>query len=163
MSKSHDTPSTDKPKRKAPRSAWKPGQSGNPGGRKRNTESISYWLSEFASMTGVQVAETLGMFSKEFKKAGDDMPLAAVIAARVILAVINEPDARLFGQLMDRLEGKVTQGKASIDLAKLTDEQLVRIANGEDPIYVAATPGNGDAGASGQTEAAPGIDPAVDA
>ena len=42
------TPKADKPKRKAPKTAWKPGQSGNPGGRKPTHPELRALLLEHA-------------------------------------------------------------------------------------------------------------------
>lgn len=67
---SESKPKADRPKRKAPRTAFKPGQSGNPGGRKPLTEeqrtaremlaaggpaAVEYLL---AVVTGVEEADT---------------------------------------------------------------------------------------------------------
>ena len=60
-------------------------------------------------MTGVEVAEACTVYAKEFRKAGKSLPLFAVIAARALLTLMNESEARLMGHVLDRTEGKVAQ------------------------------------------------------
>lgn len=79
------------------------------GGRRPNAQSITAWLQEFAAMTGVELAGLCTIYSRELRKAGDELPLAALVAIRVLMSLINEPDARLLGQALDRIDGKVTQ------------------------------------------------------
>jgi len=92
-----------------PDGKWKDGQSGNPGGRPKKKASIAYWLNEFAQMTGAGAARACIVFAAEFKKAKGDLPLAAVIAARTLLQLMNDPDPRLLAQVLDRIDGKVSQ------------------------------------------------------
>jgi hypothetical protein len=86
------------------------GNSGNHEGRPRNAVSITYWLKQFGAMTTDQVAEACKLYAAEFKKndAGE-LPLAAVLALRMWMALINEPSPGLFSELLDRIDGKVTQ------------------------------------------------------
>lgn len=79
------------------------------GGRKPNAHSISAWLQEFAGMTGVELAKLCAVYARDLRKAGDELPLAALVAIRVLMSLINDPDARLLGQALDRIDGKVTQ------------------------------------------------------
>lgn len=84
------------------------------GGRKPNAQSITAWLQEFAGMTGVELAELCAIYARELRKAGDELPLAALVAIRVLMSLINDPDARLLGQALDRIDGKVIQPVAEM-------------------------------------------------
>jgi hypothetical protein len=104
--KSENTDKSDK--RVAPSTAWKPGQSGNPGGRPRNEVSLTHWLREWGGMTSAQAAELCATYAKELRAAkSGEMPLAALAALRVWMTVISEPTPGLFGQLLDRMDGPV--------------------------------------------------------
>lgn len=97
-------------KREMPRGKrFESGKSGNPGGRPKNQKSITYWLGLFGNMSGEEVAVACEVYAKEFKKAKGDVPLFAIIAARALLTLMNESEARLLGHVLDRTEGKVTQ------------------------------------------------------
>lgn len=87
----------------------KGGPSPNPGGRPKQKASIAYWLNEFARMTGAEAAAACAVYAAEFKKSKGPLPLAAIIAARALLELMNEPSPALFGQVLDRIDGKVTQ------------------------------------------------------
>ena len=103
--KSQNTVKTEK--RPAPRSAWKPGQSGNPGGRPKNEQSISYWMSEYGQMTPAQLADLCIQYASELKKVKGEMSMFAHIAIRALMGQINEPTPGLFALILDRTEGKV--------------------------------------------------------
>ena len=79
------------------------------GGRKKSRESITAWMENFLGMTAVEVADTCAQFAKDFKRFGSDVPIAAAIAARSLLTLLNDTDARLFSVVLDRTEGKVMQ------------------------------------------------------
>lgn len=82
----------------------------NPGGRPKNAVSITHWLREFGGMTTAQVADACKLYAAEFKKNDSgELPLAAVLAIRMWMALINEPSPGLFSELLDRIDGKVTQ------------------------------------------------------
>jgi hypothetical protein len=94
-------------KRKAPPTAWKKGQSGNPGGRPKNEQSISYWMSEYGNMTPAQLADLCEQYAAQLKKVKGDMSMFAHIAIRALMGQINEPSPGLFALILDRTEGKV--------------------------------------------------------
>ena len=104
-SKSQNTAKTQK--RKAPPTAWQKGQSGNPGGRPKNQQSITYWLNEFGNMTPVQAGKLFKLLARELDKGGDELPVFAIVALRTLVSLMNEPTPGLIAQVLDRTEGKV--------------------------------------------------------
>jgi hypothetical protein len=99
----------------------KGGTSPNPSGRPKNETSITYWLHEFGGMTSEQVAELAGVYAREFKqlKTGD-VPLAAIVALRAYMSLINDITPGMFGHVLDRVDGAVTQKIAGDDQSPLT-------------------------------------------
>lgn len=91
-------------------------------------------------------------FLELLKEAVTEADWKGVVRKTVALA--KKGDARARTWLSDYLMGRPTEktsgalGVYSIDFTKLTDEQLDRIANGEDPLAVLATSETG-AGAPG--------------
>lgn len=76
---------TDKPKRKAPSTAWKKGQSGNPAGAPTRGESWREIIQKTGNMTGEEVAqyaETFREIAKDLGKLGKmTLKEAAVLRA----------------------------------------------------------------------------------
>ena len=64
--------------------------------------------------------------------------------AMVRTMLVKSPSDRI--ALLEYAFGKVSQMALTMDLSQLNDEQLLRLANGEDPAFVAATASGGDAG-----------------
>lgn len=80
----------------------------NNGGRPKNKTNITYWMREFGNMTPAEVAERCEIYAKELKRGGDELPIFGVIAVRALMELMNDPSAgRLFGQVIERLEGKL--------------------------------------------------------
>lgn len=79
----------------------------NPGGRPRDAISLAHWLREWGGMTPEQAGEMCATYARELKAVKGDVPLAALAALRVWIAVINEPSPGLFSQLLDRIDGPV--------------------------------------------------------
>jgi len=108
-----------------PGNPWriKPGEIRNPGGRpKLISEAYREWL-EFVDEDGVSNAAKLAM-AQGTKAVKGDTPAAREIR-------------------------QTTEGdKLTLDLSRLTDDQLARLARGEDVRSVLANPGDGGAGAA---------------
>jgi hypothetical protein len=105
---SDNTSATHK-KRKAPRSAWKPGQSGNPLGAPKRGQSWAEIITEIGNMTGPEVAKLAGKMGKEFVTLEPGVTLKTLVVIRVYGQMINEPSPGLLNSFMDRVEGKPNQ------------------------------------------------------
>lgn len=102
-------------KRRAPKSAWKPGQSGNPSGRPKNEVSLVHWFKEWGNMSSEEAAKLCKTYAGQLNQVKGDLPIAAVAALRVWMSVINDPTPGLIGHLLDRIDGAVvTKGELSI-------------------------------------------------
>lgn len=108
MTKSANKAKSDK--RKAPKSAWKPGQSGNPAGRPKDGES---WAAIIASVGNMNAEDLLAFIgtTNDLGKAIAQLPknvqLKYLVTARVFAALMFEPSSGLWKELMERAEGKV--------------------------------------------------------
>lgn len=85
------------------------GQSGNPGGRPKNQNSITYWLNEFGNMTPAAAGKLFKLLGKQLAKGGDELPIYAIVALRTLVSLMNEPTPGLIAQVLERTEGKVSQ------------------------------------------------------
>lgn len=81
-------------KRKAPRTAFKPGQSGNPGGRPQNFHSVVYWMR--------RILEEGDEIPKKEQTRAYDVALAWIKKA-------NNGDMQAIKEINDRTEGKAPQ------------------------------------------------------
>lgn len=112
--KSESTPKTDK--RKAPRSAWKPGQSGNPGGRPPLTEAQREAREARAAAQPSAVARLVAIIADPASKDQD-----AIAASKVILEGLEplkmELDASVKAEVQHELREVVS-----------TPERLAKIA-----------------------------------
>ena len=101
-----------KPKRKAPPKAWKPGQSGNPAGRKRDDHSWKEVIAEISHANTEDVLALIGEtneLGRMIKTLPRSVQMKYLVVARVFAALMFEPTAGLWNGLMDRMEGKVAQ------------------------------------------------------
>jgi hypothetical protein len=108
MVKSANRATTDK--RKAPKSAWKPGQSGNPAGRPKDGESWAAIIAAVGNMYPEDILELVGR-NNDLGKAIALLPkgvqMKYLVTARVFAALMFEPSHGLWKELMERAEGKV--------------------------------------------------------
>jgi hypothetical protein len=98
-----------KKKRAAPPHAWKPGQSGNPGGRPKNPLSLTNIVREFAAMTPKALAARCDLYAAELRKGGDQMDILGLISVHFLMSLMNDPDPRGIALLWERIDGKVAQ------------------------------------------------------
>jgi hypothetical protein len=65
-------------------------------------------MKEFGSLTPAQLREKVAIFDKALASAGNTpATMNAMIAAAVGIRLINDPEARLLGVWLDRVEGKL--------------------------------------------------------
>ena len=97
-----------KPRAKAPPKAWKPGQSGNPTGRPKDGESWKAILEEVSNMTVPEIMSIVGSDqAKVLKNKPQDVQIKYLVVGRVLVSLVEEPNAALWNSLMERTEGKV--------------------------------------------------------
>ncbi len=96
-------------KRKAPRTAWKPGQSGNPAGAPKRGQSWAEIITEVGNMTGPEVAQLAGKIGREFATLEPGVTVKTLVVIRVYGQMINEPSPGLLNAFMDRVEGRPNQ------------------------------------------------------
>lgn len=96
-------------KRKPPRSAWKPGQSGNPQGPPKRGESWTETIKRVGNMTPAEIILELGSnpLSAAFAKMPLHVQMKNLVTMRMYAASMFEPQAALVNALIDRDEGKV--------------------------------------------------------
>jgi len=96
-------------KKTIPKSAWKPGQSGNPGGRPKDGESWAASLKWAFNLTGEQAAQLVPPeYAKTFRLIGK-MQLRHALVLCMIGKQLFDPSGSLFNAMADREEGKITQ------------------------------------------------------
>jgi hypothetical protein len=134
MSKSDNTQSTDKKKRKAPRSAWKPGQSGNLAGAPKRGESWAELIKQYSDMTPEEIATKASSIAGQLKKIGGGISMKEAVIIRIFAALMFEPSSSLWKELMERTDGKVPQpvtgtgkdGALVIESKGIDDERFAR-------------------------------------
>ena len=120
---------SDKPKsnRKAPRTAWKPGQSGNPAGRPKSGESWSDIFKLVGEMYSDDVIQIIGAdndLGRSFRLYPKNVQVKILVAARVMAAIMHEPTPGLLKEVLDRIEGKVAdklQMSGTLEVDGLTE------------------------------------------
>src|SRR5690349_10461521 len=108
--KSANTATTDK--RRAPKSAWKPGQSGNPAGRPKDGESWASIIAAVGNMYPEDILEFIGRnndLGREIVQLPKNVQMKYLVTARIFAALMFEPNPRLWTGLMDRAEGRPVQ------------------------------------------------------
>ena len=112
-----ETANKAKTKRTKPKSAWKPGQSGNPRGRPKDGES---WAAIIKSVGDMYPTDLIAFIGKDndlgrmLSKLPANVQMKYLVTARVFSALMFEPTNGLWKETMDRAEGKV---KESLDLS----------------------------------------------
>lgn len=109
MKKSANTRKTDE-KRKPPKSAWQPGQSGNPNGRPKDGESWAKIIADIGNMYPEDILAFVGRdndLGREIMQLPKNVQMKYLVTSRVFAALMFEPTAGLWNGLMDRVEGKV--------------------------------------------------------
>lgn len=97
-------------KRKAPPTAWKKGQSGNPAGRPKDGESWAAIIKAVGDMFPADIIAFVGMnndLGRMLSKLPPKVQMKYLVTARVFSSLLFEPSAGLWRELMERAEGKV--------------------------------------------------------
>ena len=116
-------------KSKLPRTAWKQGQSGNPKGAPKRGQSWAELFNSIGDLTGGQVAErAVKLWVKQFKSLPEGVSLKELVVIKAYAALLDEGNARLLKEVMDRAEGKV---KESLDVTSGGDKIIVTIRGDE--------------------------------
>jgi hypothetical protein len=108
------------------------GKSGNPGGRPKTTNSITHWMREFGNMTPKALADLCDLYAVKLRKGGDSTTMFGLIAVRLLMSQVDEPDSRLLDVLLDRTEGKVP------DKLEIADWRKDALEAGIDPDTLAS-------------------------
>ena len=96
--------------RTVPKTAWKPGESGNPAGRPKNGTSGSEIFKEVGEQYPEEVTELFGTHSslgKKYAKYTKGVQMKYQVAYRVVTELMSEPTPGLLKEILDRIEGKV--------------------------------------------------------
>lgn len=101
-------------KRKPNKTAWKPGQSGNPKGAPKRGMSFKEAYEWALSLNAEDIAAILEAggrndLSNAFRQMPKGVELKSLMAARVVAAVMFDPQPGLVNHISDRTDGKVVQ------------------------------------------------------
>ena len=96
--------------RKAPKTAWKKGQSGNPKGRPKNNETWAGIIRELGDMFPADIIAFIGEnndLGRMLKGLPQNVQMKYLVTARVFSSLMFEPTSGLWKELMERAEGKI--------------------------------------------------------
>lgn len=96
-------------KRAAPKTAWKPGQSGNPKGAPKRGLDWRSLIKEYGDMTPAEAAARSLELSKQFLKIGEGVTLKEAVVMRIYGSLLFEPTAGLVNAIMNREDGMPPQ------------------------------------------------------
>lgn len=124
---------------------FKPGESGNPGGSsQKQMLSMAY-----KAVLGEQMPKSLKDYIAERIMKGVTV---AEIMGWAMAREVMDGNVSAAAEIRKATEGDKTT-TIGVDLTRLTDDQVQRIANGEDPaIVLGAAPGDGGAGTAPEAE-----------
>jgi hypothetical protein len=94
------------------RPRWKPGESGNPGGRPKG-KSMSSHLQAWGDMTPTEAAELCAVYAKQLREFGDKLTLKEIATLRMWVSQISEPSPSMMGLIFDRTDGPVKTESAN--------------------------------------------------
>lgn len=94
--------------RRKPKTAWKPGQSGNPAGAPKRGESWAEIIKTVGDLTPEElVTKAVPQWLKAFKGMPKGVTFKELVVIRAFASLLDESSASLFNALMDRADGKV--------------------------------------------------------
>jgi hypothetical protein len=114
----------------------------NAGGRPKNEMSLTAIARRYLAMSPAAIGNEIKALSARYKAlgVGDGATMAEYIMGSFLYAVANDPQPGNMRELWRRVDGEVAA--LNIDVATLTDDQLERLANGEDVYSVLAHRGD---------------------
>jgi hypothetical protein len=130
---------------------WAKGKSGNPGGRKKNAVSLTAIARDYLALEPKAIGSQLKTLASRYNQLGGGATMAQYIMGSFLLALANDPQPGNMRELWRRIDGEVVT--INLDVATLTDDQLVRLANGEDVYSVLANPSGGGVGTTQEDSA----------
>lgn len=92
------------------KTSWKPGQSGNPSGRPKDSESWAAIIKAVGDMYPADILAFIGKnndLGRALAQLPDGVQMKYLVTARVFAALMFEPSQGLWKELMERSEGKV--------------------------------------------------------
>ncbi len=108
-------------KRKPPKTAWKPGESGNPAGAPRRGQSWAEIFNSVGELTSQEAMERASkLWATTFKRQPAGVTLKELVVIRAYATLLDESNASLLREVMDRAEGKV---KEKVDITS-NDETI---------------------------------------
>lgn len=121
----------------------------NNGGRPKNAVSLTAIARDFLALEPQAIALQLKALSARYKQLGSGATMAQYIMGAFLLALANDPQPGNMRELWRRVDGEVVS--INLDVASLSDDQLERLANGEDVYSVLA---DSRGGRTGKTQSA---------
>lgn len=109
---------------------WPKGVSGNPAGAPKRGESWAEVIKRVGELTPGEAAERSLELARKLLDIGEGVTLKEAVVLRVYASMLFDPDGRLWGQMMDRAEGKVAQPTVN-----MTWQEYLK-QNGYDPAIV---------------------------
>jgi hypothetical protein len=89
---------------------WPKGKSGNPAGAPKRGESWAELFASIGNLTGEEAAErTIKLWAGKFRSLPKGVTLKELVVLRAFAALLDESNARLLKEVMDRAEGKVAE------------------------------------------------------
>lgn len=111
---------------------WAKGQSGNPKGRPKDGQSWSAIISAVGDMYPEDILQFIGKdndLGREIVQLPKNVQMKYLVISRVFAALMFEPTSGLLKELMDRLEGKVSERidmtTGGEKLSNLSDEEKI--------------------------------------
>jgi hypothetical protein len=101
---------TNMNKKKAPKTAWKKGQSGNPTGRPKDGESWASIIKVVGDLYPADLIAFIGAnndLGRMLSELPQQVQMKYLVTARVFSSLMFEPSSGLWKELMERAEGKV--------------------------------------------------------
>ena len=111
------------------------------GGRQKSSISLTAIAREYLALEPDAIGKQLKTLAARYKLLGSGATMAQYIMGSFLLALANDPQPGNMRELWRRIDGELPN--LDIDLASLSDDQLQRLADGEDVYSVLTNRGGG--------------------